>query len=89
MEEFDLNQEEISTSLNKGCRRWDVKDYKNNKNSYCVVQEAHLDENYFIDSQTGGTLERTDQLGYTKLAMTILRTWQMNSGCSRLKCSNS
>ena len=33
---------------------------KNNKNSYRVVQETHLDEDCVTDSQISETLERTD-----------------------------
>ena len=67
---------------------------KNNKDSYRVVQETHLDEHCVIDSQMNETLESTDvvkdlpiRLG--KISMTILQTWQMNADCSKLKCSNN
>ena len=33
---------------------------KNNKNSYCIIQETHLNEDCVIHSQIGETLENTD-----------------------------
>ena len=60
MEEFDLNQEEEVTSLKKAADNRMLKIvYKNNKNSYRIVQVTHLDEDCVIDSQIGETLEST------------------------------
>ena len=61
MEEFDLNQEEVLTSLKKAVDNRMLETVnKNNKNSYRMVQETHLDEDCVIDSQIGKTLEGTD-----------------------------
>ena len=61
MEEFDLNQEEVLTSLKKAVDNRMLETVnKNNKNSYRMVQETHLDEDCVIDSQIGKTLESTD-----------------------------
>ena len=61
MEEIDLKQEEVLTSLKKAVDDRMLKiGNKNNKNSYRIVQETHLDEDCVIDSQTGETLESTD-----------------------------
>ena len=61
VEEFDLNQEEVLTSLKKAVdNRMLETANKNNKNSYRVVQETHLDEDCVIDSLIGKTLESTD-----------------------------
>ena len=61
VEKFDLNQDEVLTSLKKTVdnRMLQIVS-KNNKNSYRVVQETHLDEECVIDSQIGETLESTD-----------------------------
>ena len=60
VEEFDLNQEEEVTSLKKAADNRMLKIVnKNNKNSYRIVQETHLDEDCVIDSQIGETLEST------------------------------
>ena len=51
MYEFDLNQEEALTSLKKaGDDRMLKIVNKNNKKSYRIVQEIHLDEDCVIDS---------------------------------------
>ena len=61
VEEFDLNQEEVLTSLKKSVDDRLLKIVnKNNKNSYRVVQETHLDKECVIESQIGETLESTD-----------------------------
>ena len=61
MEGFDLNQEEVLTSLKKFVDDRMLKIVNNNnKNSYCMVQETHLDEDCVIDSQIGETLESTN-----------------------------
>ena len=50
VEEFCLNQEEVLTSLKKTVDDRMLKIVnKNNKNSYRVVQETHLDEEFVID----------------------------------------
>ena len=61
VEEFDLNKEEVLTSLKK------VVDYgmlkivnKNNKNSYHIVRETHLDDDCVIHSHIDETLESPD-----------------------------
>ena len=60
MEEFDLNQE-VLTSLNKAVDDRMLKIVnKNKKNSYRIVQETHLDKDCVLDSQTGKALESTD-----------------------------
>ena len=47
VEEFDLNQEEVLTSLKKAVDDRMLKIVnKNNKNFYRIVQETHLDEDY-------------------------------------------
>ena len=61
VEEFDLNQEEVLTSLKEAVDDRMLKIVnKNNKNSYRIVQETHLDEDYDVDSQIGETMESTD-----------------------------
>ena len=61
VEEFDLTLEEVLTSLKKAVDDRMLKiGNKNNKNSYRIVQETHLDEDCVIDSQIGETLESTD-----------------------------
>ena len=61
VEEFDLNKEEVLTSLKKTVADRMLKIVnKNNKNSYCIVQEAHLDDVCVMDSQICETLESTD-----------------------------
>ena len=61
MEEFELNQQEVLTSLKKAVEDRKLKIVnKNNKNSYRIVQETHLDEDCVIDSQIGETLESTE-----------------------------
>ena len=61
MEEFDLNKEEVLTSLKKAVDDRMLKIVnKNNKNSYRIVQETHLDDDCVIDSQIHETLESTD-----------------------------
>ena len=61
VEEFDLNQEEVLTSLKKAVddRMLRIVN-KNNKNSYRIVQETHLDEDCVIDGQISETLESTE-----------------------------
>ena len=61
MEEFDLNQEEVLTGLKKAVddRMLRIVN-KNNKKSYCIVQETHLDEDCVIDDQISETLESTE-----------------------------
>ena len=45
MEEFNLNKEEVLTSLKKAVNDRMLKIVnKNNKNSYRIVQETHLDD---------------------------------------------
>ena len=45
VEEFELNQQEVLTSLKKAVEDRKLKIVnKNNKNSYRIVQETHLDE---------------------------------------------
>ena len=59
--EFDLNKEEVLTSLKKAVDDRMLKIVnKNNKNSYRIVQETHLDDDCVIDSQIHETLESTD-----------------------------
>ena len=61
VEEFDLNKEEVLTSLKKAVDDRMLKIVnKNNKNSYRIVQETHLDDDCVIDSQIHETLESTD-----------------------------
>ena len=61
VEEFDLNKEEVLTSLKKAVDDRMLKIVnRNNKNSYCIVQETHLDDDCVIDSQIHETLESTD-----------------------------
>ena len=61
MEEFDLNKEEALTSLKKAADDKMLKIVnKNNKSSYHIVQETHLDDDCVIDSQIHETLESTD-----------------------------
>ena len=61
VEEFDLNKEEVLTSLKKTVADRMLKIVnKNNKNSYCIVQETHLDDVCVMDSQICETLESTD-----------------------------
>ena len=61
MEEFDLNEEELSTSLKKVVDDRILKIVnKTNKNSYRIVQETYLDEDCVIDSQIGSTLKSTN-----------------------------
>ena len=61
MEEFDLNKEEVWTNLKKAVddRMFKIVN-KNNKNSYHIVQETHLDYDFVTDSQIHKTLESTD-----------------------------
>ena len=48
-EEFDLNKEEVLTSLRKAVDDRMLKIVnKNNKNSYHIVQETHLDDDCVI-----------------------------------------
>ena len=59
--ELNLNKEEAMTSLMKAVYDRMLKIVnKNNKNTYRIVQEGHLDDNYIIDSQSHETLESTD-----------------------------
>ena len=96
MEEFDLNQEEVLTSLKKtvGDRMLKIVN-KNNKNSYCLVQETHLDEECVIDSQIGETLESTDVVKNFSIRLDKTSHYDLTnfangcSGCSKLKCSNN
>ena len=61
VEKFDLKQEEILTSLKKAVDNRMLKVVnKNNKNSYRIVQEIHLDEDCVTYSHNGKTLESTD-----------------------------
>ena len=61
VEEFDLNKEKVLTSLKKAVDDRMLKIVnKNNKNSYRIVQETHLDDDCVIDSQIHETLESTD-----------------------------
>ena len=63
VEDFDLNQEEVLTSLKKAVDHRILKIVnKNNKNSSRIVQETHLDEDCVRDSQIGETLGSTDRL---------------------------
>ena len=51
-EEFDLNKEEVLTSLKKAVDGRMLKIVnKNNKTFYRIVQETHLDGDYVIDSK--------------------------------------
>ena len=60
-QELNLNKEEAMTSLMKAVYDRMLKIVnKNNKNTYRIVQEGHLDDNYIIDSQSHETLESTD-----------------------------
>ena len=95
MEGFDLNQEEVLTSLKKFVDDRMLKIVNNNnKNSYCMVQETHLDEDCVIDSQIGETLESIDMVN--DLSIRLDKTSQDNltnlankaQSCSKLKCSN-
>ena len=96
MKEFDLNQEEVLTSLKKtvGDRMLKIVN-KNNKNSYCLVQETHLDEECVIDSQIGETLESTDVVKNFSIRLDKTSHYDLTnlangcSGCSKLKCSNN
>ena len=56
-----MNQEEVLTSLKKAVddRMLRIVN-KNNKNSYRIVQETHLDEDCVIDGQINETLESTE-----------------------------
>ena len=59
--ELNLNKEEAMTSLMKAVYDRMLKIVnKNNKNTYRMVQQAQLDDNYIIDSQSHETLESTD-----------------------------
>ena len=61
VEEFDLNKEEALTSLKNSADDRMLKTVnKNNKNSYRIVQETHLDDDCVIDSQIHETLESID-----------------------------
>ena len=61
VEEFDLKQEEILTSLKKAVDDRMLKIVNmNNKNSYRIVKEIHLDEDCVTYSHNGKTLESTD-----------------------------
>ena len=61
MEEFDLNKEEVLTSLKKAVDDSMLKTVsKNNKSSYRIVQETHLDDDFVLDSQIHKTLESAD-----------------------------
>ena len=58
VEEFDLNKEEVLTSLKKAVDDRMLKIVnKNNENPYRIVQEKHLDDDCVIDSQIHETLE--------------------------------
>ena len=57
-EEFDLNKEEVLTRLKKAVDDRMLKIVnRNNKKSYRIVQETHLDDDCVIDSQIHETLE--------------------------------
>ena len=95
MEGFDLNQEEVLTSLKKFVDDRMLKIVNsNNKNSYCMVQETHLDEDCVIVSQIGEILESTHTVN--DLSIRLDKTSQDNltnlankaQSCSKLKCSN-
>ena len=95
MEGFDLNQEEVLTSLKKFVDDRMLKIVNNNnKNSYCMVQGTHLDEDCVIDSQIGEILESTHMVN--DLSIRLDKTSQDNltnlankaQSCSKLKCSN-
>ena len=61
VKDFDLNKEEVLTSLKKAVDDRMLKIVnKNNKNSYRIVQETHLDDDCVIHSQIHETLESTD-----------------------------
>ena len=61
VEEFDLKQEEILTSLKKAVDDRMLKIVnKNNKNSCRIVKEIHLEEDCVTYSHNGKTLESTD-----------------------------
>ena len=61
VEEFDLNKEEVLTSLKKAVDDRMLKIVnKNTKNSYRIVQETHLDDDCVIHSQIDETLASTD-----------------------------
>ena len=61
VEEFDLNKEEVLTSLKKAVDDRMLKIVnKNNKNSYRIVQETHLDDDCVIHSQIYETLASSD-----------------------------
>ena len=60
VEEFDLNKEEVLSSLKKAVDDRMLKIVnKNNKTSYRIAQETHLDGDYVIDSPVHETLEST------------------------------
>ena len=61
MEELSLKKEQVLASLKKAVDNKILKIVnKNNKKYYCFVNETHLDEECFIDSQIRETLESTD-----------------------------
>ena len=61
VKKFDLNQEEVLTSLKKAINNKILKiANKKNKNSYRVVQETHFDKECVLDSQICEILESTD-----------------------------
>ena len=72
-----LNQEEVLTRLKKAADNKLLKIVnKNNKNSYRLVQETHLDEECVIDSQICETLESTD--GDTGISIRLDKTSKNN-----------
>ena len=61
MEELSLKKEQVLASLKKAVDNKILKIVnKINKNSYCFVNETHLDVECFIDSHIRETLESTD-----------------------------
>ena len=72
-----LNQEEVLTRLKKAVDNKLLKIVnKNNKNSYRLVQETHLDEECVLDSQICETLESTD--GDTDISIRLDKTSKNN-----------
>ena len=64
---------------------------KNNKNSYRIVQETHLDKDCVIGSQIDKTLKSTDvvkdlSIRLDKTSHDNLTNLANDSGCSKLKC---
>ena len=94
VEEFDLNKEEVLTNLKKAVddRKLNIVN-KNNKNSYSIVQETHLDDDCVIDSQILETLESTDvvkdlPIKLDKTSHDDFMKLANEFSYSKLKCSN-